>query len=301
MDTQYLQRDATFHFSGEVFKHAKLPPGVYGVNVDYNGNPFLVKQNLNTDDLIKMPNSVAGEINTIVDEFLNDNIKAAFERYGILYKRGILMYGPPGTGKTCIINQLIETAVKKNMVILLGVQPGLVNTVVSKIREIEQDNRAVMVVWEEFEDWICDSKSSILNLLDGIQQIDNTMYVATTNYIDQIPQRIRNRPSRFANVIEVGFPTAEVRRIFLKSKIHEDDEVDLDRWVEMTQGLAIDHLKDLIISVLVLHLPFDESLKKLRNLGKEETEYDYEGDDECCKAEPCGINGSSNAPIIPQY
>lgn len=288
METQYLQRDATFHFSGEVFKHSVLPSGVYGVQQDHNGDIFLIKKTLNTDDLIKMPNSTADEVNEIVDGFLTGRIKDAFERYGILYKRGILMYGPPGTGKTCIINQLVQTAESKDMIVLLGPNPSFVKFVVSKIRAIEDSPRAVMVVWEEFEKWVYNDEAAILNLLDGIEQIDSALYIATTNYIQKVPQRIRNRPSRFADVIEVGFPTPEVRGIFLKSKIHEDDDVDLDMWVEATEGLTIDHLKDLIISVLVLKIPFDEALDKLRNMGKE--------DEDDCDCDAC--QSRVDAPML---
>jgi AAA+ superfamily predicted ATPase len=286
VETQYVQQGDIFNFSGEVFKHDKLPAGVYTISQDMNGNLFLIRKRLNTDNLIKMPNSTADEINQIVDGFLTGEIKEAFERYGILYKRGILMYGPPGTGKTCIINQLVETAQAKDMVVLLGPQPQFVKTLVEKIRALEESNRAIMAVWEEFEDWVECNEAGILNLLDGIEQIDNVIYIATTNYIQRVPQRIRNRPSRFADVIEVGFPSAEVRHIFLKAKVHEDDNVDLDLWVEKTEGFTIDHLKDLIISVLVLKVPLDKAIDKLRNMGKE-VGYGYDEDENGCDCPTC--------------
>ena len=55
METQYLQQEKTFRFSGEVFKHAKLPSGVYGINQDSMGELFLVEKTVSTDNLIKMP------------------------------------------------------------------------------------------------------------------------------------------------------------------------------------------------------------------------------------------------------
>ena len=109
--------------------------------------------------------------------------------------------------------------------------------------------------------------------------MNNIFYVATTNYIEDIPQRIRNRPSRFAEVIEIGPPDKELRRAYLLAKIHEDDVVNIDEWVEKTDGLTIDHLKNLIINVLVLGLPLDDAVEKLRNL--EDDKEDNKGSNLC--------------------
>ena len=265
--TQYLRRGENFEFSGDVENFSELPSGVYEIEEGMFGL-YLEKIQINTDSLVDLPDSTADEVRSIVDLFLSGETKEAFSRYGILYKRGILMYGPPGTGKTCIINQLIKTAEEKNMIVLLDAKPFWVSDVVENIREIEGGSRTIMVIWEEFEKWT-PWESNVLDLLDGIDQVDNVIYIAPTNYIDKIPERIRNRPSRFANVIEVGYPSAEVRRIFLESKIHKEDNVDIAQWVEATEGMTIDHLKDLIISVLVLKVPFPSALEKLKTMGGE--------------------------------
>jgi len=145
-----------------------------------------------------------------------------------------------------------------------------VKGIVDCVRGIEQTDRPFMVVWEEFENWVENSESELLALLDGIQQVDNTIYIATTNYIDTIPERIKDRPSRFADVMEIGLPNATARRIFLEAKIHKTDNVDIAMWVNETEGLSIDHLKDLIISVLVLGMSFEKALEKVSRI----TSYD---------------------------
>lgn len=271
MFTQYLKNEnGNIRFSRPVESLSKLSAGVYSVSVNSFGELYLMEEKLQTDDLIELPDSPAQMINKRVDEFLNDKTRGAFERYKILYKRGVLMYGPPGTGKTSIIHILMRTAVKKDMVVLLGTSPRLIEPAVRSIREVEKTSRPIMVVWEELERWVQDCEGDLLDLLDGVNQVDNIFYIATTNYIETIPQRIRNRPSRFAEVIEIGPPNQQLRKEFLLAKIHEDDNIDIDEWVNKTGGLVIDHLKDLIISVLVLNIPIDDAIEKLRTLDKDD-------------------------------
>ena len=118
-------------------------------------------------------------------------------------------------------------------------------------------------------------------MLDGEMQVDNIVYVATTNYINKIPPRIKDRPSRFATVIEVGLPTPDVRRIFIENKTFPDENVDLDLWVKLTEGLTIDQIKDLIISVLCIGNDLKDTVSKLHETRdvKEDSEIDYYDDE----------------------
>jgi len=54
----------------------------------------------------------------------------------------------------------------------------------------------------------------VLNLLDGVKQVDNIIYIATTNYPELLEERILNRPSRFDRRFHIGTPSAEVRKFY---------------------------------------------------------------------------------------
>lgn len=281
MKVQYVNREGMYEFHGPFGVQTKLPAGIYNVRQNDVGVLFLESEHLETERLVNLPNSPTSDIMNKIDHFLSPEVMKAFDKYGMLYKRGILLYGPPGTGKTTVVNQLIRLVVqKKDMIVLLGAHPSWVKAIVKSIREIEKVSRPVLVVWEEFETMVHNSEGALLSLLDGVSQVNNIIYLATTNYLERIPPRIKNRPSRFADVVEIGYPSAQVREKFLKSKIHKDDKVDVKLWVEKTEGLSIDHLKDLIISVLVLEVPFDEAVEKMRGFVHEEEEYDDESEDQ---------------------
>lgn len=264
-----------------------IDAGVYNVDVDdRTGEKYLIVKQVESEGLVALPNSTAEDIAVKVDRFLQDAVKKKFETYKLLYKRGLLMYGPPGTGKTAIINQLTTVAIKKDMIVLLDPCPAWLTGIVPLIRSISPE-KSILVIWEEFEEWVDDYESAILNVLDGMTQISNIFYVATTNYIDKIPPRIRNRPSRFADIIKVGIPSAEVRKAFLKNKIIPTDEIDIDDWVKKTDGFVIDQLKDLIISVLVLEISFDDAIEKLKSIENLETDEDEKkSSEEIDKVEP---------------
>ena len=273
MPIQYLKRENIFEFSGPCSLEKKLPAGVYKICQNNMGELYLRAEDIQTELLINLPDSPMETIMNKIDSFLTDKIRQAFHRYGMIYKRGILLYGPPGTGKTSVVNQVIEVATKKkDMVVLLCPYPAWVKQVVDNIREIEKCDRSVMVIWEEFEDVVNDDESTILSLLDGVSQVGNIIYLATTNYIGDIPARIISRPSRFADVFEIGMPNDNVRKNFILSKLRKGDKVDIDLWVSQTVGLSNDHLKDLIINVFVLEIPFAEAVERTRKLGEDHRE-----------------------------
>ena len=108
-------------------------------------------------------------------------------------------------------------------------------------------------------------EADMLALLDGDLQIDNVVFIATTNYPEKLDKRMVNRPSRFDIVRKISMPTPEARTVYLKARnprIAKTDEL-LD-WVDATNEFSIAHLKELIVSVEALGQGFDQTIERLR-------------------------------------
>jgi SpoVK/Ycf46/Vps4 family AAA+-type ATPase len=112
------------------------------------------------------------------------------------------------------------------------------------------------------------STSMLLNILDGIKQIDNVVYIATTNYPEKLEERITNRPSRFDRRYEILMPNAKVRESYFRSKLTESDleKIEISKWVKSTEGFSMAHLRELVIAVVALGNTFEDTFARLNGM-----------------------------------
>jgi hypothetical protein len=249
---------------------AKLPAGFYEIKYDHAiGSPIMVHKPVNSDELFELPSKEIIDIIEDISKFWANAEK--YKQYNFVHKRGILLYGEPGCGKSGII-QLCTNHLIKNM---NGIVINITNAdaiekyteFIDSIRLIEP-NRPIIVILEDIDSIAGEERyntSLILNILDGVKQIDNIVYIATTNYPEKLEERISNRPSRFDRRYEVEMPTAEVRESYLRNKLTKEDikKVNITEWVEKSEGMSLAHMRELVISVMTLDNTFDETIERL--------------------------------------
>lgn len=272
--THYNKYGDKVYFGKPVQKIKKLAAGIYTIGADRSGEVYLSPMSAMTDTLIRLPDFTSETIIKEVDKFWSTETKAKFEKRKLIYKRGIILHGLPGVGKSACIAQIMEAEVNAGGIVFFCPDPSLLCDAVKRIREIEGNSLRFLVVWEEFDELIGANESAYLSLLDGEMQIDNVVYIATTNYLERIPDRFKRRPSRFASVTEVGLPNEETRMTYLNSKIYPEENIDVSIWAKETKGFTIDHIKDLIISVLCLDVPFKEAIDRLKGFSYAEDKED---------------------------
>lgn len=251
-----------------------LPAGIYSVDVDDHGQLLFFGVSTMSDDLIQLPDTPSEKIIAEVNKFWSGNTKEKFERYGLIHKRGILMWGVQGTSKTCTVIRVMEKVVNEKGIVLFGVRPEIASKAIEAVREVQPDVK-VLLVYEELDTWLAHDQHGMLSLLDGELQVDNFVVLATTNYISRIPARIKNRPSRFATVIEMSVPSDEARKVYFNNKLQGSDKKRIPELVEATKGFTIDQLKDVIISVFCFDIPLKTAVKKIKEMNQ-----DAMGDDD---------------------
>ena len=181
---------------------------IYSTNANNSYSTLSVtdKRDFNT---IFLDNKKKLELITYIDTWANN--KELFSSRGINYKTGILLYGEPGTGKTSIAKaiaaKLNSSITIINMSIIeslnldniLRKDPNVISVVV--LEDID------CIIGKRKEDKLTEKERNAFNitlqLLDGINSVSNTIFIATTNHFEQLdPALIRD--GRFDVKMEIG-------------------------------------------------------------------------------------------------
>lgn len=251
-----------FYFPCDKTEEA-LPPGQYIPQVDDRRGFYFVKKAVNLDELLVLPDSKTKYVIDSIEDFWGR--EKNFRKYGFLWKRGIMLWGPPGSGKTSCVQQLSQQIVDKGGISVYCVHPSICADGLRILRRIEP-RRQVVVILEDI-DSIIESygEHELLALLDGELQIDNVVFIATTNYPEDLDSRFTQRPSRFDEVIHIDMPNTEARKVYLHTKNPRlrKDENELNRWVKGTDNYPISALKELVVGVECLGRTFDETKDRL--------------------------------------
>ncbi|SCV04748.1 LANO_0G12112g1_1 [Lachancea nothofagi CBS 11611] len=181
----------------------------------------------------------------------------SFLRLGVSAPKGVLLYGPPGCSKT-LTAKALATESGINFLAVKG--PEIFNKYVGEseraIREIFRKARAAapsIIFFDEIDALSPDRDSggstsaashvltSLLNEIDGVEELNGVIIVAATNRPDEIDSALL-RPGRLDRHIYVGPPDFEGRLQILQQKTKsfkiEDSEVTLQDLAHRTEGCS---------------------------------------------------------------
>lgn len=246
-----------------------LQEGYYTIDVSQDVGIYFKKITINNDDLLELPDSSSDFIVKNVESFWKKEEK--FRELGFLWKRGILMWGPPGSGKTSTLHLVAKRVVDLKGLVIYVNNPLIAAGGLAILRKIEP-KRPIVVILEDI-DAIAQQfgESNLLALLDGELQIDNVIFIATTNYPERLDKRLINRPSRFDIIKKIGMPNEESRRLYLTKKhprfnkeLSKDLEKELKLWLEYSKEFSMAHLKELIILTEIFDTPLKEACDRLK-------------------------------------
>lgn len=254
----------------------KITPGVYEIQHSNAIGIYFERIPVVTQGLLRFPQTNSERVVSEIQKFWEK--EDIFREYSLTHKRGIILWGPPGSGKSCTIQLIMRDVVERDGVVIKFTYPSLFTEGMRIFREIEP-HTPVVVLMEDIDSILeIYNESEVLNILDGINQIDRAVFLATTNYPERLGSRILNRPSRFDKRFKIGHPNAESRRLYFNHIIGEDKinslNIDLDSWVTDTEGFSIAHLKELFTAVIILGDDYKEAVETLSMMREEKLNSD---------------------------
>ena len=217
------------------------------------------------------------EIEERIDTFFSK--VDTYHRYGFeIAKRGMLLYGPPGSGKSTVLNKVSRRygADGKTAVLVWSTDKFDAGSVKDFIKSFQYQGveRLILIAEDiggvEVSNARIQSESSLLSLLDNQEKTFriSTMIIGTTNYPENFMGNLTNRPNRFDDKINVGFPPASARiellKFFDKDNLANQDAVELigsKKCEEFTPS----HIREAIIRSAIFDKDVTSTINEMLN------------------------------------
>lgn len=232
-----------------------VEPGVYRYNSSMYAPNSIEKISLRNDLILST--SYFDLLVKDLDFFIEN--EQIYRDNEVFYKRGYLLYGKPGDGKSSTIRKILREKFEDSA--LLVYTDCIPDD--DFISLVNQDERFKIFVFEDFQNSLNGSNiQKVLDFLDGQRSVDKMIVIATTNYPEQIPGNILDRPSRFDYLIEFKDPDQEdLVKLFKKFSGKDLSESD----TKLLQGFSIAALKEVSLMTAIQKISVKQAVKALRD------------------------------------
>lgn len=206
-------------------------------------------------------------------------------------RHGVLFHGPPGTGKTLAVRYLAQACKDHTVILLTGKQLGAIRESLEIARLL-----APSIVVVEDVDLIAEDRTTnrqavflceLMDEMDGLGAKIDCLFLLTTNRPEVLEPALAARPGRVDQAIEFPLPDQNCRRrlFMLYGKQLDLQWIDLDRWIDQTEGVSPAFIAELLrkatliaaergeeIPMKIRNTDIDQAIKELVFFGGELTQ-----------------------------
>lgn len=221
------------NFLASRFPSQDIAPGYYAWDQEGIGMWFnATKVQEETHTPYPYQQEVLGRVQRWID------VADGYRRLGLTYKRGFLFHGAPGCGKTAVMRMVAARWIATGGIVLVGGPQGELQ---AAIQAASERGVRTLVLLDDVDQM---NQLHLTHVMDGAGKCDNVMFLATTNFIGRVEERLR-RPGRLDEIIEVVPPPAEDLTTWILGLDIPQDQKD---WiVEHAPGCTPSEVRELLI------------------------------------------------------
>lgn len=171
------------------------------------------------------------------------------EQGAAMESRGQIFAGKPGTGKT-LAGRVMMNEAKDATFIWVSTRDFYRSGAIGGLGlayDLAAENAPSIIFVEDIDSWLDNSAIDMLKTeLDGLKQRKGIVTVLTTNFPEQLPEALIDRPGRFHDVLIMSLPTETIRRAMLAKWAPDAKPATLDTLAADTRAFSGAHLRELV-------------------------------------------------------
>lgn len=238
-----------------------MPPNAYIVTIKNDVTGFELLPLLQ-DEFLDLGNEDINRVKSNITKFFSS--KNLYHNLGLRHKGAALLYGTPGCGKTSAILDIINS-VQSDDIYTVYIPKHLSLTVLNNFK-ITFEGKKIIIVLEELTERLQSGTEDLLNFLDGYASWENCYVLATTNYPEQLPANLVDRPGRFNDLVEFKCPTESEKRQYLNLKGVNPEEID--KIVLKTKDMSFDYISQIVVQSALREIKPSEYISTLESIKK---------------------------------